>query len=53
MNLVKTLMERDGLTREDAEAIAEEMKESIYNGDDPDDVLYEHGLESDYIDDLF
>ncbi len=51
--LVKVLMDRDGLTREEAEDLREEMRNRMYNGEDPEEILYEEGLEPDYIMDLF
>ena len=51
--LVKVLMDRDGLTREEAEDLRKEMRNRMYNGEDPEEILYEEGLEPDYIMDLF
>jgi hypothetical protein len=48
--LVKILMERDGLPREEAEEFVEEAREAIRNGGDPEEILHQDfGLEPDYI----
>ena len=51
------LMERDGLSSEEAEDLLEEAREELHerleNGDDPSDLCEEFfGLEPDYLDDL-
>lgn len=52
-SLLEVLMERDGLTKEEAqEAIAGARAEIRNGGCDPEEVLYEFGLEPDYIFDL-
>lgn len=44
------LMERDGITREEAEEILETACQRVAAGEDPEDVLQEEmGLEPDYI----
>jgi len=50
--LVKVLMRRDGLTRQEAEELRQEMQERMEEGEDPEEILYEEGLEPDYIMDL-
>jgi len=55
--LVKVLMERDGLTEEEALEQVSNVKEELYNrlaeGDIPEDICEEEfGLEPDYIFDL-
>ncbi len=52
--IVKVLMERDGLTRYEAENEVKACREMVYeDGEDPEDVLYEElGLEGDYFFDL-
>jgi hypothetical protein len=51
-NLKQVLMRRDGLTSEEADREIEFMQEEIADGMDPEEVLYEQGLEPDYIFDL-
>ena len=50
--LKKVLMNRDKLTSEEADEQIEEMVEAVNNGEDPENVLYDIGLEPDYIFDL-
>lgn len=60
MNGIKeVLMNRDGLTEQDANEMVSMMKEEFYeiaetggNLDDVEELLYEEGLELDYIFDL-
>ena len=52
-NVVKTLMERDDFSEADATEALNEIKERILEGEDPDDVLMDFGLETDYFDELF
>lgn len=51
-NLKETLMNRDGLTSDEAEELIEQMREDIEEGADPEDVLFDMGLEPDYLEDL-
>lgn len=50
--LVRIFMRRDELTREEATELVEEMRERALNGENPEEVLYDEGLEPDYIFDL-
>ena len=52
--IVEILMERDKVTDIEAKEMLENSRESVYTyGDDPEDVLmFELGLEPDYIVDL-
>lgn len=53
MNSLKTvLMERDDLTDEEAEEMIMEMKQRMYEGENPEELLFDEGLEPDYIFDL-
>lgn len=46
-------MQRDDISMDEAKEIVDEMTARILeDGDDPEDVLYDHGLEPDYVDDL-
>jgi hypothetical protein len=50
--LKDTLMMRNELSSEEADEIIEEMKGRIAEGDDPEEILLEEGLEFDYVFDL-
>lgn len=52
MELVKIFMNRDGMTKEEAIELVKEMRQRVREGENPEDVLYEEGLEPDYIFDL-
>ena len=47
------LINRDGNTPDEAFEILEEMRERVLEGENPEELLYEIGLEPDYIFDLF
>jgi hypothetical protein len=47
--LVRIFMNRDELTREEAKDLVEEMRERVLDGENPEEVLYDEGLEPDYI----
>ena len=49
MNLNQALMEAQGLSEDEAKHAIKEMKIQIINGEDPEEVLYDNGLEPDYI----
>lgn len=48
----KVLIERDGLSPEEAFEQLKEMRELVYDGEDPEELLYGIGLEPDFIFDL-
>ena len=51
--LIRVLMERDEMTRIDAELLIAELRERIYAGEEPEYILYDElGLEPDYLLDL-
>lgn len=50
--IVKTLMERDDMTFAEATDLLIEMRGQVRDGEDPEEVLYEIGLEPDYVFDL-
>jgi len=51
--LKKALMSSQGITGSEADEIIEEMKNRVLDeGQDPEEVLYEEGLEPDYVFDL-
>jgi hypothetical protein len=51
-DIKETLMSRDGLTSDEADEEIERMREEIEEGADPEDVLFDTGLEPDYLEDL-
>ena len=50
--LARIFMVRDHMSRSDAAAKVEEMRSLVWDGEDPEDLLWEEGLEPDYITDL-
>jgi len=48
-SLVEIFMKRDELTKEEAEELVDEMKQRVADGENPEEVLYDEGLEPDYI----
>jgi hypothetical protein len=48
----KILIERDGMTPEEAKTELNDMTQRVWDGENPEEVLYEIGLEPDYIFDL-
>jgi hypothetical protein len=52
---MKTLFETlvcIGYTEEEADVIIFDMRNAVLNGDDPEELLYEFGLEPDYVMDI-
>ena len=49
MHLLKALMEGQGLTEQEAKHSIKEMKIMVMEGEDPEEVLFENGLEPDYL----
>jgi len=47
--LHQILVTRDGLTEEEAKEEIKIMKNRVMNGEDPEEILYELGLEPDYV----
>jgi len=50
--IIEILMRRDGLNLNEATDVVEELAERLRAGADPEELLYEIGLEPDYIFDL-
>lgn len=50
--LKQVLMRRDDMSDEEASALISEMTERVWDGENPEEVLYEIGLEPDYVFDL-
>jgi len=51
-DLKDVLMRRDELSEAEAIKQIAEMKERVLDGEDPEEILYEIGLEPDYVIDL-
>ena len=52
MELLTILMNRDNLSESEALAQIEEMQQAVLDGEDPEELLYDIGLEPDYIFDI-
>lgn len=52
MELLQIFMDRDGMTRKEAKEYIAELRQRVWEGEDPEEVLYEEGLEPDYVFDL-
>ena len=52
MTLLKILMKRDNLSKAEALEQIEEMQQAVLEGENPEELLYEIGLEPDYIFDI-
>ena len=50
--LKKALMSGQEMTSAEANKTILKMREQVYNGKNPEDLLYEYNLESDYIYDI-
>ena len=46
------LMRRDNIARDEARQILEDLRERVVDGEDPEELLHEIGLEPDYIWDI-
>ncbi len=51
-SLKEVLMNRDEMSSKEADEMINEMHERVLNGEDPSEILYEIGLEPDYVFDL-
>jgi hypothetical protein len=51
-DLHKALMSRDGLSGEEAEEVIKEWREEVWNGSNPEELLFENGFEPDYVFDI-
>lgn len=51
-SLISVLMLRDDLTREEAKILISEMVDRVEEGEDPESILFDEGLEPDYVFDL-
>jgi hypothetical protein len=52
MSLLQALMDTQELSKMEALEVINEMKERIVDGENPEEILFEEGLEPDYIFDL-
>ena len=49
LTLLQAIMEVDGCCEEEAEVIKQELMQLVIDGEDPEAVLYDFGLEPDYV----
>lgn len=49
MKLKQVLMQRDGLSAAGAEEEINDMRDRVLEGEDPEDVLADYGLEPDFV----
>ena len=47
--IVRIFMTRDEMSHQEARELLQEMRQQVAAGEDPEEVLYENGLEPDYI----
>jgi hypothetical protein len=52
MSLLQALMDAQELSKMEALEVINEMKERIVDGENPEEILFEEGLEPDYVFDL-
>ena len=52
MQLLTILMRRDNLSKAEALDLISEMQQAVLNGENPEELLYDIGLEPDYIFDI-
>ena len=52
MQLLKILMRRDNLSKAEALDLISEMQQAVLEGENPEELLYDIGLEPDYIFDI-
>ena len=52
LSLLAALIHSQDFTKQEALDVLNEMKERVFEGEDPEEILYEYGLEPDYILDL-
>ena len=52
MDLILAIMNRDGITEEESQKMVGEMRGRVLEGENPEEILYEEGFESDYIFDI-
>ena len=51
--VIEILMQRDGMSYEDARALVKETRDELISCEDPDEVIQDYlGLEPDYLDDI-
>lgn len=52
MTLLQAIMSRDDCSYEEAWATIQDMVDAVDMGEDPEEILHDHGFEPDYIMDL-
>jgi len=50
--LHKAIMNRDNYSFEEADELVKELRQSVADGENPEEVLYDEGFEPDYIFDI-
>jgi hypothetical protein len=51
--IIKILIESGDFDKSEAVAVLKEMRTRVNEGEDPEEVLYDYGLEPDYVEELF
>jgi hypothetical protein len=51
-DLKNYLLGRGDLTEEEVDELIEEMRDRVADGEDPEDVLYDEGIEPDFVFDI-
>jgi hypothetical protein len=52
MNKLTTALMNKGYDKEECQLIIDDMRQALLQGEDPEELLYDEGLESDYVMDL-
>ena len=52
MELLTILIKRDNLSKAEALALISDMRQAVLDGENPEELLYDIGLEPDYIFDI-
>jgi len=53
LSVVGVLQRRDGMSESEAQEVLADLQTRMWEGEDPEDLLFEIGLEPDYLFDLF
>ena len=49
MTLIQALMNAEDCSEAEAKEIIKEMQDDVVNGEDPEEILLQYGLEPDYV----
>jgi len=52
MELLTILIKRDNLSKAEASSLISDMRQAVLDGENPEELLYDIGLEPDYIFDI-